>query len=104
MAQEIKVTRLSAVRGDTWEETFPFGGTPESVVFEVTDAAHRTALITKTLLDGVTLVDGGITVTLGANDLTNLPNVLTACYYSIKVYDGQLVETVKQGPLLVYPV
>lgn len=101
----ITSTRLTLVRGDSQEFDFAVSGTPDSATFELTHPAYPfEPVITKTLSDGISITDTGITVRIESSDLTNFPDTLNIFTYFVRVVIGADTTTIAAGALYVFPV
>lgn len=102
MSQEVRVTPMSAVRGDTWEQDFLVGGSPTQVIFSVYRPAATEPLIVKTFGDGIAAIDAGLRVTLDPADTAGMPPVLTTLHYKLIVVDEGITTTRFQGPFRIF--
>ena len=100
----VTITRLNAVRGDTNTWNFIFTSYEDALSILFTAKIADKTIFQKTLGDGISIAENGITATVGPLDTYGLEEVLTTLRYDIQVtWASGRVETIFAGPIFVYP-
>lgn len=99
----ISVTKLDAVRGDSNAWHFSYTGEALAQVTFTAASGNRKFLITKSLSDGITPIDGGFRVALRPSDTSSLDPVLHVFNFDLEgITPLGDVYTLFQGPLYIF--